>query len=362
MGAVVEVLEGSVVVEQAATGHIADQATTGANTDTDRATCHTSTSRTWILPSGATREAEFGETNTMLILNPFLEDAVLDVHFDADVGIDSLEGVVAPARRVTAIDVTEAVTVASRVSAVVDVVVGRVAIARVQTIANEAQIGLALTPGGAEAAPVWFLPNVNRSARSDVITVVNPSTEIDALVDLEIVADGTLSFDPIELTLRPGRVAVVRLADEDRLEGVESMSVIARSLDGLPVAVINESYLPFGDGRASNLSATVGLATMATSWVAPIEQDEGGLLLYNPGSGIVTATVSEHIDGEIVAVTDVELGAGRRAVLEAAAFSSDRPIVTIEAPTPIVVGREFRGPSVHAQLPAIPADGAEPLS
>ncbi|MEM7140513.1 MAG: hypothetical protein AAF548_05710 [Actinomycetota bacterium] len=354
VGAVVEVLAGDVVVEQTAVG--ADFATT------DRATCHTTTSDTWVLASGATRVAEFGETNTILVLNPFLEDAVLDVAFDADVGVDSLEGVVAPARRVTAIDVTDAVTVAGRVSAVIDVVAGRVAVSRIQVVDGADQVGLSVTPGSASVAPVWFLPNVNRAERSDIITVVNPSTTEEAEVDLEIVADGTLSFDPIELTLRPGRVAVVDVAAEVRLDGVESMSVIARSLNGVPVAVMNESFLAFGEGRVSNLSATVGTATMATAWVAPIEQDDGGLVVYNPGSGIVTATVSEFVDGELVDVVEVELGGGRRAILAASAFSTERPLVRVDAPTPIVVGREARGVSVHAQLVAIPAEGVEPLS
>lgn len=352
MGAIVEVTAGEAIVEQAYVG---------ANTDSDRAPCHTATSRQWVVASGATRIAERGETHTLLVLNPFLDDAVLDVRFDADVSIDSLEGVVAPARRVTAIDVTEAVTVAGRVTSVIDVVAGQVAVARIQTVDNDSQLGLSVTPASRRVAPVWFLPTVHRGARNDVITVVNPSLTEEAKVDLEIVADGTIAFDPIELTLRPGRVVSVPLADEERLDGLETMSVVARSLSGLPVAVMNESFLPFGDGRVSNLSATTGTSVAATRWLAAIENDDGRLVLYNPGDGIVTATVSELVDGEPVAVVDVELGAGRRATVEAGAFSTERPVVVVDAPDPVVVGREFEGVSVHAQLIAIPVDGVVAL-
>lgn len=358
MGAVVEVVEGSMIVEQTFIG---------ANTGSDRAPCHTTTGTTWVVASGATRLAEFGEAETILVLNPFLVDAVLDVRFDADVGIDSLEGVVVPARRLTAIDVTTAVTVASRVSAVIDVIAGQVAVSRIQTYDGEDQLGLAVTPGSAGLAPVWVLPEVNRAERSDVVTVVNPSSDQEAKVDLEIVADGNLTFDPIELTLRPGRTARVDLAAELRLEGVERMAIVARSLastaapGGVPVAVVNESFLPFGDGRVSNLSATPGGASAATRWVAPIENDDGGLVLYNPTGGIVTASVRELVDGEEVVVVDVELGAMRRATVEAAAFTTERPIVVVESPVPIVVGRVLAGVSVHAQLMAIPTDGVEPL-
>jgi hypothetical protein len=105
----------------------------------------------------------------------------------------------------------------------------------------------------------------------------------------------------------------------------------------------------------------VGTSTMATSWLAPIEQDEGGLVIYNPSIGIVTASVSEFIDGELVHVADVELGGGRRAILESSAFAGDRPLVLVDAPSAVVVGRELRGVSVHAQLLAVPAGGVEPL-
>lgn len=359
MGAVVEVTAGDLLVEQAYVG---------ANTDSDRAPCHLSTSRRWVVPSGATRVAERGETQTILVLNPFLDDAVLDVHFDADVGVDSLSGVVAPARRVTAIDVTDAVTVAGRVSSVIEVIAGQVAVTRVQTVDDETQLGLSVTPGSPELAPVWFLPIVHRDARRDVITVVNPSETEEAKVDLEIIADGTITFDPIELTLRPGRVVTVDLADEARLEGLETMSVVARSLPdageafGPPVAVMNESFLPFGDGpQVSNLSATVGSAVAAARWMAAIENDEGGLILFNPGDGIVTATVSELVDGEPTMVVEVELGGGRRAEVAAEAFTTERPLVVVEAPAPVVVGREFAGLSVHAQLMAIPLDGVVAL-
>ncbi|GJM39007.1 MAG: hypothetical protein DHS20C19_23740 [Acidimicrobiales bacterium] len=352
MGAVVEVTSGSMVVEQTFVG---------ANHDSDRAPCHTRTGTSWVVAGGATRAAEFGEAETILILNPFLDDAVLNVQFDADVGIDSLTGVVAPARRVTAIDVTEAVTVAGRVSAVIDVVAGQVAVSRVQTVEGEAQVGLAVTPASNGLAPVWVLPDVSRANRNDVISVVNPSPDQEAKVDLEIVADGTLSFDPIELTLRPGRTVTVDLAAESRLEGIESMAVVARSLSGVPVAVMNESFLPFGDGRVSNLSATVGTDRIATRWIAPIENDEGGVILYNPTDGIVTAAVYELVDGEPTFVVDVELGEFRRTVVAASAFATDRPVVVIESPTPIAVGRLVAGVSVHSQLIAIPTDGIEQL-
>ena len=81
----------------------------------------------------------------LLLLNPFQEDAVVDIAFDADVGIDRLTAVVVPARRLAVIDVTQEVTVASRVSARIEALAGRVVGSRIQTRTGTAR-GLTVTP------------------------------------------------------------------------------------------------------------------------------------------------------------------------------------------------------------------------
>jgi hypothetical protein len=355
MGAVVEVDSGDVVVDQTFIGATGgDSVATGS----DRAPCHTRTATSWIVASGATRVTELGEEMTLLVLNPFLDDAVLDIRFDSDVGVDSLTGVVVPARRVLAIDITEAVTVASRVSAVIDVVAGRVAVSRLQVIENEISSGLAVTPASADAAAVWYLPTVRRGSRNDVVTVVNPSTSETAKVDLEITADGTLRFDPIELTIRPGRSVAVAIADEVRLEGAGVMTIVARSLNGLPVAVMNESTLPFGGGPVSNFSSTVGADAASTRWIAPVEADEGAVVIFNPSeTSIATASVSVISDGELQLIAEVEVQPRRRAEVASGDLGGGRPIVVVDSTSPVVVGREFSDVSVHGLSVAI-ATGA----
>ena len=345
MGAVIEVESGLVVVEQTFIG---------MGTGSDRAPCHTRTATKWIVASGATRVDELGEEMTLLVLNPFLDDAVLDVSFDSDVGVDSLVGVVVPARRVLTIDVTEAVTVASRVSAVVDVVAGQVAVSRMQVEVNDEQTGLSVTPASADAAPVWFLPTVHRSERDDIITVVNPSATEVAEVDLEIVADGDLTFDPVELTIGPRRSVAVALADEQRLAGAGAISVVARSLTGLPIAVMNESFLTFDEGRVSNMSATPGSDAAATRWVAPLDTDAGGVVLWNPSPlNIATASVSVITGAGEELVANIEIDPASRSVIDSDELPGTRPLVVVDASSPVVVGRELADVSLHAQLIAI---------
>jgi hypothetical protein len=362
MGAVVEVQSGELAVEQT---YVGEQALAADSIGIDRAPCHSRTSTTWVVASGATRTgSEFGEQMVVLALNPFLDDAVLDIVFDADVGVQSVTGIVVPARRVVAIDITDEVTIAGRVSAVIDVVAGRVAVSRIQVVQSETRAGLAVTPASADIAPVWFLPVVHRGTRDDTITVVNPSRTETAEVDLEIVADGDLVFDPVLLTIRPGRGVQIPLADESRLEGVETMSIVARSLTGLPVAVMSESTLSVGDGRVTNYSATVGADSAATRWVAPLENDDGGIVIYNPSaSGIANVIASTLVDGELRTIADIEIAPLRRARIASEDFlvgggAEDRPIAVIESSEPVVVGRELVDVSLHVQLVAM-ISGAE---
>ena len=123
VGAVVEVGGPDVVVEQILT---TKQGGVG------RSPCLTRTADRWVVPNGATRSAVEGERFIVMLLNPFPDVAVADIELVADVGRDSIEGLVIPARRVVAVDVTEEITVAATVAAFVDVVSGRVAASWIQ--------------------------------------------------------------------------------------------------------------------------------------------------------------------------------------------------------------------------------------
>ncbi|HBH75675.1 MAG TPA: hypothetical protein DDY35_04340, partial [Acidimicrobiaceae bacterium] len=114
LGAIVESDNPNVVVEQTFDGL----------SGTDRAPCATTTGTALFAADGATRLLAEGESMTLLLMNPYQDDAIANVRFDADVGPDSISAIVVPARRVVAIDVTEEVTVAARVHTSVEVTAG----------------------------------------------------------------------------------------------------------------------------------------------------------------------------------------------------------------------------------------------
>ena len=198
------------------------------------------------------RSAVEGERFIVMLLNPFPDIAVADIELVADVGRDTIDGLVVPAQRVVAVDITDEITVATSVAAFVDVVSGRLAASWIQVadgpIARPRCPGISrLYPG---AAPQWHLPVAAvGAARQDVVAIANPSADI-AEVDLEILAEapGT-DVSPIEITVRPGRTALVDLSQQGRLVGIGPFSVVVRSLDDAPVAASIHSVTFAADAR-----------------------------------------------------------------------------------------------------------------
>ena len=386
MGAVVEVDSADVLVEQTYVG---------AAGTTDRALCHTRTSDQWVVASGATRFAAQGEEMILLFLNPFPHDAVLNIRFNSDVGVDILNGVVVPARRVVAFDVTEAVPVASRVSAVIDVVVGRVATSRVQSRGHAPPseqgqpVGLSVTPATSRTAPVWHLLNLSSTDRNDVVSVVNPSPDQTAEVDLVIISDEQLRRDPIELTVGPGAASQVRLSEVSRLSGLASYSITARSLTGLPIAVMHESTDLSAEGQGDvsdegetetegvseaeglldsdlgpqnvSVAATTGIDVSSTRGLAPLGSGSHRVVIFNPSPTSIATVEVAVVDGQgRRVVTQLEIAPLRSASLSASELGAERPITEVVSASPVVVSRDLSGVSQHQLLPGVVV--AEPVA
>ena len=351
LGAVVEVGGADVVVEQILT---ASQGGVG------RSPCLTRTADSWVVSNGATRLAVERERFVVMLLNPFPDVAVADIELVADVGRDSVEGLVVPAQRVVAVDVTEEITVAATVAAFVNVVSGRVAASWIQIADGAiAGSGTRTAPAVPDAASLWHLPVAAAGpSRRDVVAVSNPSADDAAEVDLEILSQSPgLEVNPIEITVRPGRTALVDLSSQGRVDGLGHFAVVVRSLQGVPVAASITSVISSVDANGAEVAAvegstaTIGADAAARRWLVPGEapSDDGeaaradissALLIVNP-SAVGIAVVDVSVDGELV--RSVELGPGRIHRLPLASLGSDRFVVEVESSAPVVVGRELVG-------------------
>ena len=366
VGAVVEVDGTDVVVEQILAAK---------QGDVGRSACLTRTASSWLVPHGATRSAVEGERFVIMLLNPFPDIAVADIELVADVGRDTIDGLVVPAQRVVAVDITDEITVATSVAAFVEVVSGRVAVSWIQIadglIAGSGARASAAIPG---AAPLWHLPVAGvGAARRDVVAIANPSADA-AEVDLEIMAEapGT-DVSPIEITVRPGRTALVDLSQQGRLEGVGPFSVTVRSLDGAAVAasIHSVTFAADADGEAAaavaGSTATIGSDAAAHRWLVAAEASdsetaaEGGgessiLVIVNPSS-VGIAQVALSVDG--AAVRRLEVGPRRRASVALDRLGSGRFVVEVESSAPVIAATELIG--LTSRTASLGAAASEPV-
>ena len=357
-----------VMVEAKGSDVVVEQILTASQGGVGRSPCLTRVSDSWVVSNGATRSAVERERFVVMLLNPFPDAAVADIELVADVGRDSIDGLVIPAQRVVAVDVTAEVTVAATVAAFIDVVSGRVAASWIQIADGPvAGFGTRTAPAVAGAAELWHLPVVGVGAsRRDVVAVSNPSTTEVAEVDLEILPeDPEIQVNPIEITVRPGRTALVDLSEQGRLDGIGPFSMAVRSLEAVPVAasVTSVTSTPARSGgtvagTVTGATATTGADGAARRWLVPAEvppsdgdigsggdagkagNDSGALVIVNP-SAVGIAEVDVSVDNELVRST--EIGPGRSRRLSLASLGSDRFLVQVDSSAPVVVGRELVG-------------------
>ena len=350
-----------VMVETRGADVVVEQILTAAQGGVGRSPCLTRTADAWVVSNGATRSAVEQEHFVVMLLNPFPDVAVADIELVADVGRDSIDGLVVPAQRVVAVDVTTEVTVASTVAAFVNVVSGRVAASWIQVADGPiAGRGTRTAPAVPGAADLWHLPVAAVGAdRRDVVAVSNPSASDVAEVDLEIIPeDPELQVSPIEITVRPGRTALVDLSRQARLNGIGHFSVAVRSLSSVPVtaSITSVTATPADSGgtdaaAVTGSAATIGSDGAAHRWLVPaevpdsdrdvgVDNGSGALVIVNPSAeGIAEVDIS--VDGSLI--RSVEIGPERSRRLPLARLGSGRFMVEVDSSAAVVVGRELVG-------------------
>lgn len=374
VGVMVETTGADVVVEQILT----------AAQGVGRSPCLTRTAESWIVSNGATRSAVERESFVVMLLNPFPDVAVVDIELVADVGRDSIDGLVVPAQRVAAVDITSEVTVASTVAAFIDVVSGRVAASWIQ-IADGliAGRGIRTAPAVPGAADLWHLPVAAVGAgRRDVVAVSNPSATDTAEVDVEIIPeDPQLDVGPIEITVRPGRTALIDLSRQARLDGIGHFSLAVRSLTPVPVAAsitsvtsaLIDSDSPADAGGAAAVAgstATIGADGAARRWLVPAEvrdpdgaaglgADTGSLVIVNPSAAGI-AQVDVSVNGSLI--RSAEIGPLRSRRLPLSGLGSGHFVVEVDSSAPVVVGREVVGLTSRSASLGVAVDQPVPIA
>ena len=328
----IEVPSGEVLVKQKITGN-----------GLDVEPCVTTTSDFWHLPWSSTLRP--GNEASLLFYNPFQAPAVADLHFVGDVGrretLDS-QGVVIPSRSLVVFDITTRIPDSSVVSVTVDVRVGQLVVARMQTAGEGIRKGLDLVYGSNRAAGRVFLTGYEQGSEgTELISILNPNNEF-VEVEISFFGAGVQNIQPRKLELRALQRQVLELETFESDNGTYGVEV--KSFDGQPIAA---SFISWKGKSSDEESLDTGLTTQngvdlaARNWKLLLENssfESGYLSVFNPNSKTIASIKFSNQESSLpLGVPDqIELDG-----LESVSFpitDSSIEALDIDSTSPVLVG------------------------
>jgi hypothetical protein len=338
---VVEAFSSEVVVEESLRGDGA--ATVGP--------CATQGSERWYFAGATTTR---GIEDWLVLLNPFTDDAVVDVTLLTDTGVQrplALQAVDVPAGARVVLPVHEAALRQPEVAAVVRTRAGgRVVAAQLLRFgAASGRRGVARGLGVTTLGETWLLADGDgrRGAVRD-IAVANPG-DVDSEVDVRVVAEGDVAIEPRTIGIPARSLVTLRIGGcggestptcLPMPDGVEYGLVVATTL---AVPVVVGDLLTATGADAGGASADLATRRAATEWRfargAFTAQRSAHLSVMNPGADVVHASVSVVAEGSerpLAGAQELEIAPGGtvRVPLEpvgdtpsALLVASDRPVV-----------------------------------
>jgi hypothetical protein len=311
--AVVELDGGEAVAEVVASGPLGDTVSP----------CASSASSSWYFAEGATTK---DASETLLALNPFPDDAVIDVVFSTEEGLvtpQALTGLLVKGQALTAVNVGDFVQRRESVSASLVARTGRLVVGQVQTFdgsGGTGRKGLAVALGAAAAGPAWYFPEgLVADGQAERFQVYNPGRQ-EAQVELALALESG-EAEPLQLTVpRESRVTVVA-ADVSRIPKGVPHAVTVRSTSG-PDVVVERTIDGAPPSTRTGLAITVGARLPATRWAAAAgaadDVTDEWVVVQNPASRPAQVTVALLADGTpapVGGLSSVEVPAGQRKAL-----------------------------------------------
>jgi hypothetical protein len=315
-GAIVEVDGGEIAVEHEINGPF------GRAT----APCSTTASAAWSFPWGVT---ERGSRELLVFMNPFPDDATVDIAFSTDEGVRDtarFQGFIVPGRSVVGAYIDEDVTRKVQVSAKVQVRGGRLIVDRIQTFdGTDWRKGITLGLGVPTPALEWMYPvGETGPGLTEQVVVFNPGTEV-AEVEVEVRLDDPATNappEPFELTVAPGRYSIIDIDKEARVPVGVGHALIVRSLNQVPITAerVNTAADP---APRRGVGVTSGSPLGAPTWFFPgggptAERDEFLVLFNLDTDAPATFSVTGFSQGQTIAIQNLQsqaIPAGGRVVI-----------------------------------------------
>lgn len=279
--------------------------------------CATSAAQNWWFASGTTTA---DVSYQLYLLNPFPDDAVVDISFVTDAGSrlrNSFAGRLIPAQSLTVLQISPEVRVNTQATAHIVVKRGRVIAERIQLFENpDGPGGLSLSLGSNRLSEQWFFP-AGRSTpgTGESYVIYNPGDQA-AEVEFELKPDsadrvGDVAPLPVPVGSRERWIVSVTghpTHPVDALttieatvpEGSEQFFVSIRSFNGVPVVAERVLTRPLEQG---GVTASVGIDIASTDQMvtipALIEGAEAATLAVLNPAGDTISRVQVVVGGPI---------------------------------------------------------------
>ncbi len=337
VAATVELDGGATAAEVHVTGPLGDSATTCASAASDH----------WYFAEGATTK---DATETLLLFNPFPEDAIVDLSFASEDGQSApqgLQGLAVRGRGLQAVNVGDFVHRRQQVSTEVSTRVGRVVVSRLLSFDGTAgRKGQSLALGAPALSKTWYFPEgIVTNGITERYQLYNPGQrEIRAQLGLALEQG---SAEPIEVTVPAQSRVTVTANDQQRIPRQVAHAVTVTADD--PGLVAERSIDAASPAPRTGFSSIFGATSLHDRWLFAIGEasdtwDEW-IVVQNPGTRAVTFSVTALAGGQrlgIEALQDVSVEPGERKAVRLGEHIKrvDLP-VTVEATGPVTVERDL---------------------
>lgn len=350
----------------------------GAFQGRDIGPCATSAAQNWWFASGTTT-SDVGYQ--LYLLNPFPDDAVVDITFVTDVGSrapGAFAGKLIPAQSLTVLQVSPEVRVTTQATAQITARKGRIIAERIQLFENpEGPGGLSLALGANRLSEQWFFP-AGRSVpdAGESYVIYNPG-ETAAEVEFELKPDsadrdgdvapfsvpvGSRERWIVSVTGHPTHpIDPLTTLDATVPAGAEQYFVSIRSFNGVPVLAERVLTLPVAQG---GVTASIGIDLAATDQGIAIPAfvegaDAVTLAVLNP-AGNTISRVQVLVSGPSGqrSEAEVELAPRRRASFDLAGMlEPDDQWIRIVSSTGTVAELTVAVNGVLLSTNAVPVEG-----
>lgn len=333
-----------IVVESADQPIVVTHKLVGTN-DVAFGPCARRAQRTWYFAAGST---DAGADVTLVLFDPYPDDAVVDVSFVADDGLhapSALQGLVVPARSTVDVNVASVLDRQSTLATIVNVRRGR-AVAEEQQVGPDASggAGLALTLGAAGPAGDWSFPDAGLGgAGTASLALLNPSgTSVRVRVVEHL--DGEATLTPDELTVGPQSVLV--MDPGTRVPPDIGYWVSVQAVGAGVVAQLTRTVGAPAPVEQRGRATMVGLTAPAYRWeIAPARTGPTStdtVAVVNPGRRKALVSLLD-VTG---APTRLDVPAGRRVMFALPALPEGgwaAGLVTVRADVPVFAVRTAQG-------------------